>query len=98
MSGVKQRLYDYLVSNGVDPTLAESAADRCAKALLTDGAIGLAAGTALGVLIGRNPVVGTIIGTATGVLGAGVGVGAATMSTSCEEVRNAALDMSGLHL
>lgn len=95
--GLEGHIYQHLVAHGVNDSLAEEAAERCAKAIVRDTLYGAAIGGVTGALIGKHPVVAAIIGGARVVVGGGVGGYHAYMSRSCEEYRHAAIDMAALH-
>lgn len=95
--GLEAHIYQHLVTHGVDDSLAQEAAERCANAILRDSIYGAAIGGVTGLLIGKHPVVAAIIGSAGVVIGGAAGGYHAYMSRSCEEYRNAAIDMAALH-
>jgi hypothetical protein len=89
MDPLEQKLREFMVTNGVTPTVAETAAQKCASAVKTNAFLGATVGFTLGMAT-SNPgslIIAVVTG---GFAGAGTLLG----SPSCQEVRDAALKIA----
>ncbi len=82
---LEDRLYDFMIDNGVPPGTARDAAQNCSRAVTRYAAGGALIGATMGFKT-MNPstlLMGVVAGAGAGVVGAG-------LSPSCSEVRKAA--------
>ncbi len=85
---LKNQLYEYMVSKGVERDIAERAAHKCTYAIARGAVVGSVSLTAALVFLTKQPA--AMIGAVPA--GAAAGTAFALFSGSCEEVRNAAFN------